>query len=104
MSEIRIWRAVSGKLFARLPVRPNDIFADSSGPMDIVAFTEDDSFVVTHATEGEVSLWPLFADPQQLVDKMIATVPRCLSRPQRRMIGLDQGPPAWCMKLQKWPY
>jgi hypothetical protein len=46
----------------------------------------------------------VFPDAQALVSAVKATVPRCLTRAQRKAFFLLPEPPAWCIEMEKWPF
>ena len=49
-------------------------------------------------------LWEAFPEPQNLVDRVKAEVPRCFTPEQRESLFLAPTPPRWCAAMHKWPY
>jgi WD40 repeat protein len=59
---------------------------------------------MTTSYDNTVRTWLVFPTTQSLVDDAKQAVPRCLTETQRAMAFLDPEPPAWCIRLEKWPY
>jgi WD40 repeat protein len=60
--------------------------------------------ILTASTDRTARLWDAFPDPQALVDRMKAEVPRCLTPQQREQLFLAPESPRWCIDMHKWPY
>jgi WD40 repeat protein len=69
-------------------------------------FAPDGGRIVTASDDKTARLWEAFPDPQTLVDRVKAEVPRCLTPDQRQRFFLAPTPPRWCaaMHNNKWPY
>ncbi len=59
---------------------------------------------VTASDDHTARMWDAFPIVQQLIDRMKAEVPRCLTAEQRGRLFLAPEPPRWCITMQKWPY
>jgi hypothetical protein len=59
---------------------------------------------VTASNDKTARLWEAFPDPQALVDRVKAEMPRCLTPVQRERLFLPPEPPRWCIDMHKWPY
>jgi hypothetical protein len=68
------------------------------------AFSPDGKRIVTASNDQTARLWEVFAITQELVTHAKTSAPRCLMREQRVEAFLDPEPPAWCIKMEKWPY
>jgi hypothetical protein len=68
------------------------------------AFAPDGGRIVTASEDSTARLWEAFPEPQTLVDRIKAEVPRCLTPEQRQRLFLAPTPPRWCIDLHKWPY
>ena len=61
--------------------------------------------IVTASADATARVWNSFESTQALMDFAKRESPRCLTPEQRsQKFGLGDTPPAWCRRLQKWPY
>jgi hypothetical protein len=67
-------------------------------------FAPDGGRILTASADDTARLWEAFPDPQALVDRVKAEVPRCLTPEQRERLFLAPQPPRWCIDMHKWPY
>jgi WD40 repeat protein len=67
-------------------------------------FAPDGGRILTASSDNTARLWEAFPDPQALVDRVKAEVPRCLTPEQRQRLFLAPEPPRWCTDMHKWPY
>jgi hypothetical protein len=67
-------------------------------------FAPDGGRILTASKDNTARLWDAFPEPQTLVDRVKAEVPRCLTRAQRQHFFLAPTPPSWCAAMHKWPY
>ncbi len=58
----------------------------------------------TIASQRSGAVWPMLWAPQDYVDRIKETTPRCLTRDEREALYLDPAPPLWCVEMVKWPY
>jgi WD40 repeat protein len=92
---------------ARLWDRDGKPLAALQGHTDTVwnaVFAPDGGHILTASADETARLWEAFPDPQALVDRVKAEVPRCLTREQREALFLSPEPPRWCIDMHKWPY
>ena len=69
-----------------------------------VAFSPDGKRVLTGSADATARLWDLFPTAQELVEKVKASVPRCLTPAQREGFHLGTATPRWCYARNLWPY
>jgi WD40 repeat protein len=92
---------------ARLWDRDGKPLAILEGHTDVVksaVFAPDGGRILTASFDHTARLWEAFPEPQTLVDRVKAEVPRCLTRAQRQRFFLAPTPPSWCVTMHKWPY
>jgi WD40 repeat protein len=92
---------------ARLWDRDGKPLATLQGHTDWVwsaVFAPDGGRILTASEDGTARLWEAFPEPQTLVDRVKAEVPRCLTPEQRQRLVLALPPPRWCAAMHKWPY
>ena len=80
------------------------------------AFSKDGRRVVTASSDHTARVWPVFPSRAEFVRHALSIVPRCLHPSERRQLGLDPTPPAWCITgsaesapdanrwTPKWPF
>jgi WD40 repeat protein len=68
------------------------------------AFSPDGQRIVTASSDKRARVWDAFPDPQALVARCKAAVPRCLTSAQPKAFFLPPQPLAWCIEMEKWPY
>jgi WD40 repeat protein len=95
------WRALYG---SRLEQRERVILSGHTSPVTRAVFAPDGGRILTASNDMTARLWEAFPDPQVLVDRVKAEVPRCLTRKQREDLFLAPEPPRWCIDMHKWPY
>jgi WD40 repeat protein len=59
-----------------------------AGSVNSAVFAPDGSRILTASGDGTARLWEAFPDPQALVDRVKAEVPRCLTPEQRERLFL----------------
>jgi hypothetical protein len=91
----RLWTAATGEAVATL--------AGHTGAVVAVAFSPDGTRVLTGSWDETARLWPVFKSPQDLIDTVQTTVPRCLTPTQREAFHLGTPPPRWCYERNLWP-
>ena len=69
-----------------------------------VAFSPDGERVLTGSADGTARLWTVFKPPQNLIDTVRTSVPRCLTPAQREVFHLGTPPPRWCYERNLWPF
>jgi hypothetical protein len=92
----RLWDAATGKTMAT--------FAGHTDPVMAVAFSPDGARVLTGSWDNTARLWTVFKSPQDLVNTVRTTVPRCLTPMQREAFHLGTPPPRWCYERNLWPF
>jgi WD40 repeat protein len=80
------------------------ILQGDTGPVHSAMFSLDGGRIVTASADNTARLWEAFPNPQALIDRVKAKVPRCLTREQRQLFFLSPMPPSWCVALRKWPF
>jgi hypothetical protein len=60
--------------------------------------------ILTASGDTTARLCEASLDPQALIDRVKAEVPRCLTAEQRERLFLMPEPPPWCVDMHKWPY
>ena len=75
-----------------------------TGPVISAVFAPDGGRILTASWTTTARLWEAFPEPQTLVDRVKAEVPRCLTQEQRQRLFLAPTPPRWCAAMHKWPY
>jgi WD40 repeat protein len=75
-----------------------------TGSVTSAVFAPDGGRILTASDDRTARLWEAFSEPQTLVDRMKAEVPRCLTREQRQRLFVAPLPPRWCIDMHKWPY
>jgi WD40 repeat protein len=92
----RLWDAATGKTMATL--------AGHTNPVVAVAFSRDGTRVLTGSRDNTARLWTVFKSPQDLVNTVRTSVPRCLTPMQREAFHLGTPPPRWCYERNLWPF
>jgi hypothetical protein len=92
----RLWDAATGEAVATLK--------GHTAPVWDVAFSPDGKRVLTGSADNTARLWDLFQTAQELVQKVKATMPRCLTPAQREGFYLGTAIPRWCYARNLWPY
>ena len=70
-----------------------------------VAFSPDGTRVLTGSLDNTARLRTVFkSSPQDLINVVRTTVPRCLTPLQREAFYLDTPPPRWCYDRNLWPF
>ena len=69
-----------------------------------VAFSPDGTRVLTGSEDNTARLWSVFKSPQDLINTVRTTVPRCLTPMQREAFHLGTPPPRWCYERNLWPF
>jgi WD40 repeat protein len=67
-------------------------------------FAPDGGRILTASWDNTARLWEVFPEPQTLVDRVKAEIPRCLTRAQRQHFFLAPTQPSCCASMHKWPY
>ena len=73
-------------------------------PVAQARFSPDGARIVAAISDKTARLWDLRTDYRDLVSPARAIVPRCLTLAQRKAFFLRPEPPAWCIRMVKWPY
>jgi WD40 repeat protein len=97
----------SGDSTARLWDRdgkPLAMLEGHTSPLTSAVFAPDGGRILTASDDVTARLWEAFPDPQTLVDRVKAEVPRCLTPEQRQRFFLTPAPQRWCETIHKWPY
>jgi WD40 repeat protein len=92
---------------ARLWDRDGKPLATLQGHTDHVTgavFSPNGGRILTASRDKTARLWEAFPDPQALVDRVKAEMPRCLTSEQRERLFLAPTPSRWCIDMHKWPY
>jgi WD40 repeat protein len=92
---IRIWELSSGAPLADLKWHGAELRS--------MALTPDGMQLLTASEDGSARVWELFPERGD-VGSAKAAAPRCLTPTERKWYHLSPAPPAWCARLQKWPY
>lgn len=92
---LRIWELSSGALLANLNWHGAELRS--------MALTPDGTRLLTASKDGSARVWELFP-ARGNVGSAKAAAPRCLTPAERKRFHLTPAPPAWCARLQKWPY
>jgi WD40 repeat protein/energy-coupling factor transporter ATP-binding protein EcfA2 len=93
---VRIWDVRTGKAFAIL-MTSDQVHAGA-------AFGIGGRSVVAVSADKTARIWRVFTATQELVEAAKEAAPRCLTLAERANAFLDPEPPAWCIKMEKWPY
>ena len=64
--------------------------------------TNDDRSVI--ASQMNNTVWAMFWSTQDYLDAVELMLPRCLTLEERKAIGVEEEPPAWCIERAKWPF
>jgi WD40 repeat protein len=97
---VRLWDAATG---VEIGVLDGQAANESTSWLKPV-FSPDGQILATPGAHDDVRLWRLFPTTQALVDAAKDSIPRCLTRDERRLAFLDPEPPDWCIEREKWPY
>jgi WD40 repeat protein len=92
---MRIWELSSGALLANLNWHGAELRS--------MALTPDGARLLTASKDGSARVWELFPARGDVESAKVAA-PRCLTPAERKRFHLAPAPPAWCARLQKWPY
>jgi hypothetical protein len=84
--------------------KPLATLAGHTGEVTSAVFSPDGGRILTASRDNTARLWDAFPIVQNLIDRMKAEVPCCLTPEQRQRLFLPPEPPHWCLTLQKWPY
>jgi WD40 repeat protein len=69
-----------------------------------VAFSPDDTRVLTGSWDKTARLWSVSKPAQDLIKIVRTSVPRCLTPMQREAFQLGTPPPRWCFERNLWPF
>jgi WD40 repeat protein len=69
-----------------------------------VQYNADGSRLLTVSHDGTARLWLTFSSTQELIDRSIQAVPRCLLPEERRRLFLSSDVPQWCYEAPKVPF
>jgi hypothetical protein len=69
-----------------------------------VAFSPDGEHVLTGSEDHTARLWSVFRSPQDLINTVKTSVPRCLTPMQRAAFHLGTPSPRWCYERDLWPF
>ena len=59
---------------------------------------------LTGSADSTARFWEIFPTTQSLIDRVKASVPRCLTPAQRESFHLGGPAPRWCHTRNLWPY
>ena len=90
----RLWDAATGAAVATLEGHKGFVVA--------VAFSPDGKRVLTGSEDNTARQWEIFPSAQALVEKVEASIPRCLTPDERKQFHLLA--PRWCYARNLWPY
>jgi WD40 repeat protein len=91
----RLWDAATGTAEATLEGHTDSVTA--------VAFSPDGERVLTGAKDRTARLWPVFSSPQDVVDEVKSSIPRCLTPEERKRFHLREVS-RWCYVRNLWPH
>jgi hypothetical protein len=70
-----------------------------------VVADRDETWIILRTDDGVPERgWRVFPTTRALVEHAKQIIPRCLTHDQRTSAFLNAEPPAWCIKMEKWPY
>jgi WD40 repeat protein len=92
---VRIWNAATGNQIAIL--RGHEDVVNSA------AFSSDGKTIITASDDGTAKAWKIASNIDQLINLAKLSIPRCLSKEQRREYFLPEDIPDWCVGMNKWP-
>jgi WD40 repeat protein len=93
---LRVWDSTSGEMLD---------YVEAHNRLVLHAlFSPDGQRIVSTSNDGMVRLWPAFLSTEDLITFTKLKVARCLTFEQRAQFGLDDLEPAWCARLNKWPF
>lgn len=91
----RIWNAETGEQLA--------ILRGHDDAINTARFSSDGKRVLTASEDGTARSWTISMNIEHLISLAKSSVPRCLSREQRREYFLPEAFPSWCYDMEKWP-
>ena len=69
-----------------------------------VAFSPDGNRAVTGSFDNTARLWDVLSSAQAVVERVEASVPRCLTPYERKGFHVRTPTPRWCYARNLWPY